>query len=71
MGVGAAGLGAAGVGIGAVAAHDGTPLPPAEQQRQEPGWYPDPSGRHEVRWFDGENWTASVADQGVAATDPL
>ncbi|MHB8682576.1 MAG: PH domain-containing protein [Acidimicrobiales bacterium] len=36
-----------------------------------PGWYRDPAGRHQVRWFDGAGWTAHVGDDGVAATDPL
>jgi hypothetical protein len=26
-----------------------------------PDWYPDPSGRHELRWFDGD-WTAWASD---------
>jgi hypothetical protein len=34
-------------------------------------WYPDPMNRHELRWFDGEHWTAAVSDQGVTAQDPL
>jgi hypothetical protein len=34
-------------------------------------WYPDPMNRHELRWFDGEHWTADVSDQGVTAEDPL
>ncbi len=34
-------------------------------------WYPDPSGRHEVRYWDGEAWTGHVADGGVPAEDPL
>jgi hypothetical protein len=36
-----------------------------------PGWHPDPSGRHEHRYWDGSRWTDDVADAGVAATDPL
>jgi hypothetical protein len=28
----------------------------------EPGWHPDPSGRHDWRYWDGE-WTSHVADQ--------
>jgi hypothetical protein len=28
------------------------------------GWYPDPSGRYPKRWFDGNDWTASVLDNG-------
>ena len=39
-------------------------LPPAT-------WYPDPSGRHEHRYWDGERWTEHVADAGIAAVDPL
>lgn len=33
------------------------------------GWYPDPFGRHEMRYWDGQAWSASVSDAGVAATD--
>lgn len=33
----------------------------------EPGWYPDPNGRHAHRWWDGETWTAHVADARPAA----
>ncbi|MFJ3383425.1 MULTISPECIES: DUF2510 domain-containing protein [unclassified Curtobacterium] len=25
-----------------------------------PGWYPDPSGRHGTRWWDGAGWTQHV-----------
>lgn len=35
------------------------------------GWFPDPEGRHEHRWWDGSTWTDQVADAGVAATDPM
>ena len=35
-----------------------------------PGWYPDPFGRHEHRWFDGTQWTDQVASHGKQATDP-
>lgn len=33
------------------------------------GWQPDPRGRHEYRYFDGNEWTEHVANQGVASTD--
>lgn len=36
-----------------------------------PGWYADPSGRHEGRYWDGNAWTASVIDRGVTATEPV
>jgi hypothetical protein len=26
-----------------------------------PGWYPDPSGAHAVRWWDGTAWTDHAA----------
>jgi hypothetical protein len=34
------------------------------------GWHPDPTGRHEHRYWDGARWTASVADGGESWTDP-
>jgi hypothetical protein len=34
-------------------------------------WLPDPTGKHDHRWWDGERWTEHVADAGTAATDPL
>ncbi len=35
------------------------------------GWYPDPSGRFEHRWHDGQNWTSTVATQGQQYDDPV
>jgi hypothetical protein len=35
-----------------------------------PGWLPDPSGRHDFRWFNGDVWTADVADDGHRGFDP-
>lgn len=32
-------------------------------------WPADPSGRHEYRWWDGQQWTANVSTQGVASQD--
>jgi uncharacterized protein YxjI len=45
----------------------------AQQQGQPqhaPGWYPDPSGRHESRWWDGRQWTEHVASHGRQGVDP-
>lgn len=39
-------------------------LPPA-------GWYPDPSGRHEQRYWDGKGWTGHVSSGGVRSEEPL
>ena len=36
-----------------------------------PGWLPDPTGRHEYRYWDGASWSNDVADAGVAAVDAL
>jgi hypothetical protein len=35
-----------------------------------PGWLPDPTRRHELRYWDGGIWTADVADGGVESFDP-
>lgn len=42
----------------------GPPLPSA------PGFYPDPWGRYEVRWFDGGQWTVHVGSHGAVMIDP-
>lgn len=36
-----------------------------------PSWHPDPTGRHELRYWDGSAWTDHVADRGVQAMDAL
>lgn len=35
------------------------------------GWNPDPTGRHEYRYWDGGRWTDDVSDHGVTAIDPV
>ncbi len=37
----------------------------------EPGWQPDPVGRHQYRWYDGNGWTGYVGDFGVTSVDPV
>lgn len=34
-----------------------------------PGWYPDPFGRHETRWWDGQQWTEHAASHGRQVVD--
>jgi uncharacterized protein YxjI len=34
-------------------------------------WHPDPTGRHELRYWDGSAWTDHVSDQGVTGTDSV
>jgi len=35
------------------------------------GWQPDPTGRHQYRWWDGTSWGAHVSDGGVNSQDPM
>lgn len=35
------------------------------------GWFADPTGRHESRYWDGSRWTQNVSDNGVQAQDPV
>jgi uncharacterized protein YxjI len=37
----------------------------------QPGWYADPSGTSEHRWWDGAAWTGAVRDAGRESTSPL
>lgn len=34
------------------------------------GWYADPAGRYELRYWDGAQWTEHVARGGTQYTDP-
>ena len=34
------------------------------------GWYADPSGRYELRYWDGNQWTEHVSRAGQQYTDP-
>ncbi len=33
------------------------------------GWYSDPTGRHQLRWWTGTAWAAAVGDDGVQSFD--
>jgi hypothetical protein len=35
------------------------------------GWYPDPTGRHELRYWDGRMWSDSVSDGPERSSDPV
>jgi hypothetical protein len=35
-----------------------------------PSWKPDPTGKHDHRYWDGSQWTDNISDAGVAGTDP-
>ena len=34
------------------------------------GWFTDPTGRHQLRYWDGDAWGSSVSDGGVQSLDP-
>lgn len=36
-----------------------------------PGWYPDPTGDYEQRWYDGAAWTDRVATGSFVTDDPV
>jgi putative membrane protein len=50
----------------------GQPAPPSasESTPPPPGWFADPSGRHQWRYWDDTTWGPHVADDGVGAVDP-
>lgn len=35
------------------------------------GWLADPGRRHELRYWDGQQWTEHVSDRGTQGVDPL
>lgn len=47
------------------------PPPPPGVEARPPDWAPDPTARHELRYWDGVQWTAHVSDNGVQATDEV
>ena len=51
-------------------AYPAAPAPP-EAASGPPAWHPDPSGRHQHRYWDGSQWTEHVSDNGTSATDPV
>jgi hypothetical protein len=42
-----------------------TSTSPALPTQPPPGWYPDPTSLHELRFWDGSQWTSRVEDGGV------
>lgn len=50
----------------------GAPLPYGSSVGEvAPVWAPDPTGRHEFRFWDGQRWTDRVADRSVVTSDPI
>ncbi len=44
-------------------------VPPAPPTSALRAWLPDPTGRNELRYFDGSGWTEHVANTGVISVD--
>ena len=40
-------------------------------QQYPAGWFPDPLGRYDHRWFNGTTWTSDVSLDGQRFVDPL
>jgi hypothetical protein len=63
-------------GAAAASAPSPAPAPSAPTPAPAPvvttpaGWYPDPSGRFEMRYWDGQQWTEYVSRAGQQYTDP-
>lgn len=49
------------------------PAPPTDDAGRPAlfGWYADPAGRHERRYFDGRRWSEHVVDGTTLGVDPL
>jgi len=51
-------------------------IPPAASAQALVGaapaaWSADPTGRHQLRYWDGSAWTANVSDNGAVSQDPV
>lgn len=42
---------------------------PAWPAAPPPGWYPDPTGRHQHRYWDGTQWSDQISSYGTPGTD--
>ena len=42
---------------------------PQANATSPPSWSPDPSGRHQLRWWDGSKWTPQVMNNGIPSED--
>jgi hypothetical protein len=53
----------------------GTPAPIPDRGNAHsgvsPAWYTDPSGKYQLRYWNGMEWTQHVSTGGKATTDPL
>jgi hypothetical protein len=54
----------------AIAATATSVAPTASTSNAPAAWYADPSGRYELRYWDGSEWTEHVARGGQQFVDP-
>ena len=47
------------------------PMGPTPVSAAPAAWAPDPTGRHQWRWWSGAVWTDHVADDGEVGEDPV
>jgi len=47
------------------------PMGPPPSATVPAAWAPDPTGRHQWRWWSGAAWTDHVADGDEVSEDPL
>jgi hypothetical protein len=43
----------------------------ASRPASPPAWHPDPTGRYDLRYWDGQLWTEHVTRDGEQSTDPV
>ncbi len=43
---------------------------PSTELSARAGWYPDPTGHHEFRYWTGTEWTSDTSDRGTSPSDP-
>jgi hypothetical protein len=55
----------------APAASASTPVTLDAPANPAAGWYSDPAGHHELRYWSGSAWTEHISDNGTTGTDTL
>ena len=53
-----------------IAYRDRGPTPRELRRPQPEGWYDDPGGEYDMRWWTGQAWSDQVMDDGVNRTRP-
>jgi hypothetical protein len=51
--------------------HENSPATGPAPGTSPSGWHADPMGRHQLRFWDGSQWTAHVCNDGIVSSDPV